>query len=258
MVAGGYSFGEDRVRESERLAAVEHAFDAPSRAALGEAGLRRGWRCWEVGAGRGSIANWLAEAVGSGGHVLATDLDDRWFRSSGAANLAFSPHDLTRHALPDQQFDLVHARFVLEHLAEPQTAVARLAGALRPGGVLVLEDSAGLEFEVDPATDVFARLAPRWERAGLSVGWSPVYGRALLGHMRAAGLLGSRGLEYRRIAPGGERWEHVVWGLERLRRELLAAGATEAELTEAVACLRDERRQITGPPVLIASARRDR
>jgi hypothetical protein len=34
MTAGAYSFGEDRGRESERLDAVEQAFDAPSRAAL--------------------------------------------------------------------------------------------------------------------------------------------------------------------------------------------------------------------------------
>jgi len=257
MVAGGYSFGEDQRRESERLAAVERAFDAPSRAALCEAGVRGGWRCWEVGAGHGSIANWLGEVVGGHGRVLATDLDDRWFAGAGAANVTFMSHDLTRDAIPSEEFDLVHARFVLEHLADPEAAVCRLAGGVRPGGVLVLEDSAGLEFEVDPATDLFDRLAPRWERAGLSVGWSAAYGRALLGQMGAAGLIDRRGLEYRRTASGGAAWEHVASGLERLRPELLATGASETEVAEAIACLRDPGKQISGPPVLIASGRRD-
>ncbi len=257
MVAGGYSFGEDRRREAERLAAVEQAFDAPSRAALSEAGVQGGWRCWEVGAGRGSIANWLGEVVAPHGRVLATDLDDRWFASAGAANVTFMSHDLARDSLPDDEFDLVHARFVLEHLADPEAAVSRLARALRPGGVLVLEDSAGLEVEVDPPTGVFHRLAPQWERAGLRVGWRASYGRALHGHMGAAGLIDRRGLEYRRTAPGGSAWEHVASGLDRLRQELLAAGASEAEIAEASACLRDSGNRITGPPVLIASGRRN-
>jgi MFS family permease len=256
MTAGGYAFGEDRGREGERLSAVERAFDPPSRAALGEAGVQSGWRCWEVGAGRGSIANWLGEVVGPGGHVLATDLDDRWFSSGGAANVEFLAHDLTRDPLPHADFDLVHARFVLEHLDEPQRAVERLAGALRPGGVLVLEDCAGVEFEVNPATDVFTRLAPRWERAGLRVGWCAAYGRALLGHLRAACLRDLRGYEYRHIAPGGTGWRHVVSGLERLRPGLLEQGAQERELERAIASLGDGANLITGPPVVIAMARR--
>lgn len=256
MQGGGYSFGEDRRLETERLAAVEHAFDGPTRAALSEAGVQSGWRCWEVGAGRGSIANWLAAEVGPEGHVLATDLDDRWFTVSGAANLAFKAHDLTRDALPGEEFDLVHARFVLEHLNDPAAVIARLAAKLRPGGVLVLEDSAGLEFDVDPATDVFARLAPVWEQAGVGVGWSAAYGRALLDHLRAAGLRDLRGFEHRRIEPGGPAWAHVVSGLERLRPRLVEAGAAEHDVERAIASLGDPDNLITGPPVVIALARR--
>src|SRR5262249_20305982 len=37
--------------------------------------VRPGWRCLEVGAGRGSMAVWLAEQVGANGHVVATDID---------------------------------------------------------------------------------------------------------------------------------------------------------------------------------------
>ena len=256
MEAGGYAFGEERGRESERLAAVQQAFDGPTRLALGEAGLRAGWRCWEVGAGLGSIARWLAEAVGPRGRVLATDLDDRWFGDAGATgNLEFRAHDLTSDPGRAEEFDLVHARFVLEHLPGPEAVIARLARALRPGGVLVLEDSAGLDFAVEPPTDALAGLAPRWERAGASVGWSAAYGRALIGDLRAAGLRDLRGFEYRRHAPGGVSWEHVVSGLERLQPELLEAGVSEAELGQATACLRDCTRQITGPPVLIAWGR---
>jgi SAM-dependent methyltransferase len=256
MTAGGYSFGDDRGRESERLDAVEQVFDAPSRAALSEAGVRSGWRCWEVGAGRGSIANWLAGEVGPEGHVLATDLDDRWFRADRPTNLAFTAHDLTRDSLPGEEFDLVHARFVLEHLADPQAALARLARALRPGGVLVLEDSAGLGFDVDPATHVFARLAPAWHRAGASVGWNALYGQALPRDLRAGGMADVRGFEYRRVAPGGEAWRHVASGLGRLTPHLREQEVAESCLAHAIEVLGDPANLITGPPLMIAFGRR--
>jgi ubiquinone/menaquinone biosynthesis C-methylase UbiE len=37
--------------------------------------VQPGWRCLEVGAGRGSMAVWLAQRVGPSGHVVATDVD---------------------------------------------------------------------------------------------------------------------------------------------------------------------------------------
>jgi hypothetical protein len=51
-----YIFGDNVELENERLAAVERAFDVVSQAALTEVGVQPGWQCWEVGAGRGSIA----------------------------------------------------------------------------------------------------------------------------------------------------------------------------------------------------------
>ena len=38
-------------------------------------------------------------------------------------------------------YDLVHSRMLLMHLAEPEKALNRMAGALRPGGWLFIEDS---------------------------------------------------------------------------------------------------------------------
>jgi hypothetical protein len=72
--AGGapYAFagGAD---ERDRLRALERWFDPPTWAALEAVGLAPGARCWEVGAGAGSIARRLAAAVGPAGEVIATD-----------------------------------------------------------------------------------------------------------------------------------------------------------------------------------------
>jgi SAM-dependent methyltransferase len=239
----GYAYGTEG--ERDRLIAVERALDGPSRQALLDAGLEGGWRCWEVGAGHGSVARWLASL---GCEVLATDLEQR-FSEPGAR---FQRHDVTADPAPGSDFDLVHARLLLEHLDDPLAVVRSFAAVLREGGLLVVEDSAGLDFDAVP----LARIASAWERAGQVVGWRAAYGRRLADDMRAAGLAGVGAHEHRLTAPGGEAWLHVRAGLERLRSEVLAAGASEEELDAALRCLDDPDTTITGPPVVIASGRR--
>ncbi len=210
-----------------------------------------GWRCWEVGAGRGSVARWLARTVGPQGQVLATDLEGRWF-DADSANVAFMRHDASCDPPPDDNFDLIHARLLLEHLADPRPVIARLAGALRPGGVLVAEDAAGLQITVMPPTPLFEQLASPWERAGQAVGWQAPYGTALINDLLAAGLTGVRGQQHRLIAPGGPDWRHVRAGLERLRAELAGQGVAEQDLDAALRYLDDPGNLITGPPIIVA------
>jgi hypothetical protein len=59
--------------EHDRLGLLEQLYDPAShrRRAL----VKPGWRCPEVGEGRGSMAAWLAEQVGPDGHALATDIN---------------------------------------------------------------------------------------------------------------------------------------------------------------------------------------
>ena len=72
---GRYAFARSWGREGERLAALERQLDPVSQAAIGQLRLAPGWRCWEVGAGGGSMAAWLADWVTGSGSVLATDID---------------------------------------------------------------------------------------------------------------------------------------------------------------------------------------
>ena len=97
-------------------------------------------RCLEVGGGRGSVAAWLCEQVGPTGKVLATDIDTRFLEQLRQRNFEAQAHDITIDSLPDGQFDLVHARWLLHHLPRPELAIRRMVSALRPGGWLLLEE----------------------------------------------------------------------------------------------------------------------
>jgi SAM-dependent methyltransferase len=103
-------------------------------------GISEGWRCLEVGAGTGSIVQWLSSHVGASGKVVATDIDLRFLSQLGAGNLEIRRHDILKDDLEKDSYDLAHCRMVLVFLPEPEKALKKMADAVRPGGWLFVED----------------------------------------------------------------------------------------------------------------------
>src|SRR5688572_23339484 len=134
-----YIFDNAALQTRDRLGVLSSIFDPGTIRHLQERGLREGWNCLEVGGGGGTIVRWLADQVGSSGSVLATDLDPRLLTELSSANVEIRRHDICTDPLPLSAFDLVHARLVLEHVAEKDRALRRMAEAMKPGGWMVLE-----------------------------------------------------------------------------------------------------------------------
>jgi SAM-dependent methyltransferase len=253
---GRYAFARSWDREDERLGALECQLDPVSQAAIGQLGLVAGWRCWEAGAGRGSMAAWLADQVAGSGSALVTDIDMGGLSGLHQANLTVARHDLEREDAPSDEFDLIHARLVLEHLREPAAVVSKLASALRAGGWLVLEDADGLRFDAEPAHQAFAAITGPWQRAARAAGWNPCYGRHLVADLQRAGLGRVGGRAHRHYQPGGGAWLVARLGIERMRDHIRRAGASPADLDDALAALDDPTRMIIGAPTVTAWGQR--
>ncbi len=134
------------VEGRERLRILSRVMQPTSLDLLHRTGIRPGMVCLEVGCGGGDLAFDMARAVGPAGRVLGTDIDqekldlaNREARTLGLRNVEFRLGDITE-TTPGVNFDLVHARFLLTHLANPDQALARMRAALRPGGLIVVED----------------------------------------------------------------------------------------------------------------------
>lgn len=219
----------------ERLAGLAAWYDPGTIRHLEALGVAPGWRCLEVGAGGGSMAAWLSERVGPTGHVLATDIDTRFLELLDRPNLTVLRHDIVREALPEGEFDLVLARFVLEHLPERAQVLPRLVAALRPGGWLLVED---IDFAAyvpgSGMTDAEEALFHRCAAAGIQLvaarGGDSNYGRRLYGALPGVGLV-DVAAEGRLAAAQGGSAASRFWRLtvEQLREGLLAAGLIAAE-----------------------------
>lgn len=74
----GYALDSSWYAERDRLSSLTALYDEATTAFCERLGVGDGWRCAEVGAGTGSVAQLLADRVGPSGRVLAVDLDTRF------------------------------------------------------------------------------------------------------------------------------------------------------------------------------------
>jgi 2-polyprenyl-3-methyl-5-hydroxy-6-metoxy-1,4-benzoquinol methylase len=69
-----YVYEQGFAEERNRIAGMEALWDPGRPALLDELGIGQGWKCIEVGAGGGSLVEWMA---GHGASVLAVGIDTR-------------------------------------------------------------------------------------------------------------------------------------------------------------------------------------
>jgi SAM-dependent methyltransferase len=223
--------------ELERLNVLEEIFDPFSLRNLERLGIQPGWRCLEVGAGAGSIARRMGELAGPG-NVVATDVSIDYLAPLEELGITVLRHDVTvdeNPAAPDE-FDLIHCRFVLDHLPERDDTLKRMASWLRPGGRLLIE--AGTT-----APELSSRPAVRRAMEALnrvlseSIGTGTTWGRTLPFPLISAGLVDVAAEGQTLPATGGSalaRW--LVATHRTIVEPAVATGViTREELDEAYA-----------------------
>ena len=136
-----YSVTDSEDREWEGLGLLGEFPDPITTRRLEALGIKSGWRCIDIGAGRGSIAHWLAERVCSSGQVVAADVNPAFLRRAKLPNtVQVREHNILTQDLESERYDLVLCRSLLMHLPQAEVALGRMAAAVRPGGWLLIED----------------------------------------------------------------------------------------------------------------------
>jgi SAM-dependent methyltransferase len=256
-----YVFDNAHGETRERFPALSDLYDDETIRCLRAVGVAPGWHCLEVAAGGGSIARWLAGQVGSGGRVLATDLDTRFLESLADPAIEVRRHDIVRDPIPEPAFDLVHARLILVHVPERELALAKMAGALKPGGWLVCEEFDSLSMPADPALhpdEHSLKAQAAMQRVMAARGANTRYGRDLAARMCAHDLVDIRAEGRMAMWQGGSAGARLYRAnFEQLRDELLRIGSlTQAELDDDLARLDDPRTLFPSPVMWTVCGRR--
>jgi SAM-dependent methyltransferase len=158
--------------------------------------------------------------------------------AQGLANVEFRAMNIYELAEPDS-YDLVYARFVLQHLSRPVDVLRSMWAAVKVGGVIVVEDA---DFEgsfCDPPNDGFAFWVDAYQRVLERHGGDPLAGRKLHRHFRAAGIPEPEVAVVQRVDRIGEAKSLPYSTVDATADAIVGEGvATAAEVQAALASLR--------------------
>jgi SAM-dependent methyltransferase len=267
-MARGQYFAEQSPGELEeqRLGLLESRRDPETTRRMEEFGVGSGWNCLEVGAGRGSVALWLADRVGSTGHIVAADIDLRFLERIRGSNLEVRRHDVCEQDFEPGAYHLVHCRALLMHVPKPEEALARMAKAVRPGGWLFVEEPDYGSFgSVDPtypgAADFDRSTRVIFEVSRAAGVMRTYFGRRVPGLVERLGFedFGYTGTV--RLALGGNdplaRFHSLIGRIPGPRERLIAAGVqTREQLDHLLRMYDDVSFEFVGPMMFAAWARR--
>lgn len=217
---------------------MENNPNTPTERLLTDAGIVAGMRVLDVGCGNGEVSLLLARLVGKSGQVIGIDRDARAIDAARRraldfmlTNMTFAQADLSAPPAGFAPVDALVGRRVLMYLSDPVAAIRVLLPGLRPGGLVIFQES--------DATMLPGRLVPMplHERVNRWI-WQTVAREGGNIHMRfqLPAVLAQAGLEVEHVrAETITQGQHTHYPLAVIIRAMLPrilehGVASEAEL----------------------------
>jgi len=175
----------DNPTAAHRLALLAEVYEPVTRDLLGRRVPAPPALAVDLGCGPGHSTR-LLHAVTGAAASIGLERSAEYLALAGAEpvpGISYRQHDVATW-LPVEQAELVFARFLLTHLADPGSAVEVWAGALRPEGRLVLQEVSRLVSR-DPALGRYYELVAELQQAH---GQSLDVGARLVELARGSGL----------------------------------------------------------------------
>jgi SAM-dependent methyltransferase len=147
-----------------------------------------GARVLEVGSGLGILAAEVASAA-AGVQVVGVEKSPEQIAAAiKVPRVTCVQGDAQRLDFPDNSFDLVYARYLLEHVADPEGVLREMRRVTRPGGrVAACENDISL-LRIDPPCPAFEEVWVAFQRFQESLGGDGRIGRRLFRLFRKTGF----------------------------------------------------------------------
>ena len=218
--------------EQERLAALNRLTNDTFVQFLG---ITPGMRVLEVGSGLGILAAAVAKA---GAEVVGVERSPEQIAAAARApNVTFVQGDAHELDFPDASFDLVYARYVLEHVSGPERVLREMWRVARPGARVIACENDISAIRLDPPCPAFETAWNALAAYQQTLGGDALIGRRLFRLFRNAGFadvtLTIQPEVHWSGSPGFDAWvRNTIGNIDSARRGMDAkvADAAVAEL----------------------------
>lgn len=197
---GSYAFGTFTANEeeNERLRRQASIAWQMEREVLLQAGVKKDSRVLDLACGQGVTSFQMAnDIVGAGGEVHGVELNDLLLRQAqdlvkeykGEVKLHYSKGDVYNLAdIEENAYDFAYARFLFQHLDDPQKAFAAIKRCLKPGGRLIIADVDDAMFTMYPEPECLKELINNAVKYQKEHGGDRLIGRKLAQMYKEAGF----------------------------------------------------------------------
>ena len=234
--------------EVERLSRMAETWEGAAEQLFDQIPIQPGWNCLDLGCGPRGVLVPLGRRVGPYGRTTGADLSQtnvaaarEYASQAGLTNVEVIQADFLRTNLPRASFDLVHVRFMFTPLGHDRGLLQEMLDLVKPGGVVVAQESCETGYECFPPQAAWQRLKEVTIAAFDQSGGDYNAGRRMYGLLRQAGCLQVNGRAVVLGLPAGHPFRR--WPIESataLRQRILEGGLmAEKEFEETLeACRR--------------------
>lgn len=161
---------------------------------LEKAGLREGMKTLDLACGPGVISSKMARVV-KPAEVLGLDLNkdlikiaNQYKEISGLSNLRFQKANVYDLKLATNDFDFAYARFLYQHLEQPELVAPEVYNGLKPGGIFCILDIDDAWLTIYPEPPRFSEFKEAAALGQKANGGDRYVGRKLAYYLKEAGF----------------------------------------------------------------------
>ena len=250
----------------DRMDLLAAVFAPSTRALLDAVGISSGASCIDVGCGGGHVAIELGRRVGPAGHVVGIDLDTDLLEvarteaaAQGLDHVSFRVAAV--EDLAESSFDLSCARMLLMHLRDPSRVARSMVAAVRPGGIVAVEDVDFSGSFTYPSCPAYVRRVAWYQETVRRRGGDADLGPRLPALLSSVGLTDIRVRVVQPAFLDGPHKHLQELSMLKQKAAVVAAGVASAEAYEAahaelVAFTADPTTLVAAPRMIQAWGRR--
>lgn len=185
-------YGGDKGKS--RLEVLSRVLSDSTSTFINQYNIEENYKCLDLGCGGGDVSFLISTKLNSKGSIKAIDIDQRELELAeeerkirGIENLSFGRGDVYQ-LNSSGEYDLIYSRFLLSHLNNVEAALSNIKDALKPGGLLLLEDTDFSGHFSNPQNDAFDQYVRLYQMLLDKRGANANIGKELFWKLEEAGF----------------------------------------------------------------------